>query len=462
MKELLEYAQLSVWSPKEGDQLRLYEMALAGVSREEARTAFDISDNHFNVLYKKLKDRMSLGILGNPLSSFSRVKRLQFGIRRQYETSMMLIQTDRKTAGIPLARAAMRKAEKYGLTQVALDLARELRSYYRTQSPDKKLAEYHSQKVKYLFTELGYELAAEEVFFEYGYNLKKGLPTPDISSQLDELDKIPAKSYRFHYMRFLGRVIYYQVARMEKEMLTTCNEALQFFERYESLPYVVKFSFFFRAIAVQISRNEFEQAELTINKSLEGPAYGRHNWQVIMLHRALLGFHCGKLAIAVDAYSKAVKVPKKFRTEEIDQRWKIIRAYLELFDFDIDGKWRLRKFLNSVGILEGDKKGQKVSIIVVELLHHLKAQQFEKYQRCSQKLNDYIQANLKERGRYMNFLRLLQCIERSGFDAREARRKGSKYMAALRGKFPRIGADVESVEVLPFEKLWEMALGWLK
>ena len=91
MKELKEFAKLSVWSPESGDQRRLYELALSGYKREEAKSVFNISENHFNVIYKKLKDRMAQGILENNFKEYTRVNRLRFGVRKQYEAAIMLL-----------------------------------------------------------------------------------------------------------------------------------------------------------------------------------------------------------------------------------------------------------------------------------------------------------------------------------------------------------------------------------
>ena len=464
MKELREYAQLSSWSPTNGDPLKLYQMALSGYTRKEAREAFLISENHFNVLYKKLKDKMVQGVLDNSLKDLNRIQRLQFGIRKQYETAMMMIQTDKKAAGIPLARATMRKAEKYGLYQVALDLSRELRRYYGTILADTKLYDYYTEKQHFFVAEVQYELEAEDVFFDFGFRYKKGLSNPNIEKKLAKLASIPAKSYRFHYMRFICQALHQQIVRKEEAMLNTCKEALVFFEAYEDLPYVVRFSFYFRAIAVHLARREFHLAEPLINKSLEGPAPGRRNWQIIMLHRVLLGFHSNKPAIAFDAWRKASTIPKKFRTAEMEERWRIIRAYLELFDFPIPGNFRLGRFLNSLQFTDSDKPGHYISVVIVELLHLLRAGKYGKYQQRSERLDDLIDIHLKGKDmeRSINFLRLLQCVVRGGFRRDEVVKKAGKYLHNLDNSHPVIGADVREVEVVPFTVLWEMTLLLLK
>jgi hypothetical protein len=370
---------------------------------------------------------------------------------------------DKKAAGIPLCRATMRKAEKYGLYQVALDLSRELRNHYSLVDTNTNHYRFYTKKQREYQNELLWELEAEDVFYEFAFKQKKGFHIKDIECRLKGLNQLPAKGFWFHYVKFVCQASFHQFNRQEEAMLATCHEALKYFNNDKTLPYTVRFSFYYRAIAVHLSRKEFPLAESLINKSLDGPAYGQHNWQIIMLHRALLGFHSGKPAIALDAYRKAIKVPKKARTDQVEDQWRIVRAYLELYDVEAPGTWRLSRFLNSLQATNADKAGFQVSVKIVELMHFLKQREFEKYRYRCERLEAYIDHHLKgkELDRYIHFLRLLQCIVRGGFQQEEVIKKGNKYLKALKEESPRIGADVREVEIIPFEMLWEMAIGWL-
>ena len=463
MKLLQELAQLSTWAPSQGDQLKLYNLAMSGLAREEARQQFEISDKHFNVLYKKLKDQMANGVLHNSLKHLTRVQRIQFSIRKQYESSMILIQTGKKTSGIPLTRATIRKAEKYGLYQICLDLSRELRRYYGTVEIDKKLYRHYAAKQAFYKKQLECELAAEEVFFDLGFHYNTGLPVDEFEGKIKHLFTLRSESHRFHYMRFLSQVLLHQIKRREPAMIATCHDALGYFEGLTDQPYAYRFSFLYRLVVVYLAHQQYSLAESAINRTLDVPPFGRHNWQIIMLHRALLGFHSGKPAIALDTYRKAMKLPKKFRAKLVEERWQIIRAYLELYDIETPGTWRLRKFLNSMPTLSSDKSGQHVNVVILELLHLLKAKKFESYRYRCERVEAYISAHLKGKGldRYICFLRLLHCVVRGGFQKEAVSEKGAKYLQTLQTTSPRVGADVREVEVVPFEGLWEMALGWL-
>ena len=462
MEELKEIAELSAWTPSGGDQLKLYKMAMSGMGRAEAKQALGCTDNYFNFLYKKLKDLMMGGIMMSDFKDLSHTQQIQFGIRKQYEAAMFLIGTEKKTAGVPLARAAIRKAEKYGMYQIALDLSRQLKTYYGPTSPNKKLFEYYSQRQLSLIDELLHELRAEDVYQNYVYNLKKGQSDAGIELKFAELERVKAKSWRFHYMRLICEAIHYQVTEQKERLLELCSYALQFFKQYDALPYVVKYSFYSRSIAIYITRRDFQQAEIMMNRCLEDPAVGKHNWQIIMFLRAVTGFHSGKPAIAYDSWNKVSKIPKKHQTEEMQERFQIIEAYLALMDFDMPRSFRLRRFMNSVPTISAEKSGLNVTVYILELMHLLKAGNITSFiDRCGQ-IDKYIREHLigKNRERSIAFLRLMQCIYKGGFRLPAIERKAEPYLAVLKNTTPKINS--ETIEIVPFETLWRMAKGMLK
>lgn len=464
MKELKEFAQISAFEPITSDQRRLYDMALTGISRQEAKATFEISETHFNVLYKKLKEQMARGVLDSPLKGFSRSMRQKVEVRRQYETAIVMLQTGHKEAGIPLARATMKKAEKLGLYQVAMDLCRELLNYYSTVDANLSRHEQYFQKLWFYWREIQNELQAECTFYSFVFNLKKDMPSASIEEQLQEMNKVASKSYRFHYMRLLTEVIHYEVAGRERDMIEACKKALDFFEQFDELPYVIKYSFIYRLIPVHLANCNFSEAEEVIDKSLDGPVYGRHNWQVVNLFHTLLGFHTGNQSIALDTYQKAVRAPKKYRTKEMTTRWDIVRAYLELFEMDIAGSWSLKKFLKNYNDEENGLRDNKFSVMLVELLHQLKNKDYEQFEKGLAPLKKYIKSEVKEAhfDRFINFHNLLASVVDSKYDADTLKETGQAHLIALQKNKRSVQSAIEDCEVIPFERIWYLMLKWLE
>lgn len=459
MKELKEFAQISTWQPVGHDERRLYDMAITGISRQEAKAAFETSESHFNVLYKKLKSEMARGVLDSELKGFSKIQRQQFDVRRQYETAMVMLQTGHKVAGIPLARATMKKAEKLTMYQVAMDLCRELLAHYSMVEADEKRKNQYFNKLWSYWREVQNELHAESIFFNFVFSLKKDLLTVGIEDQLEELGNTNSKSYRFHYMRLLAEAMLYQTSGRQDELINLCREAITFFNDFEEVPYVVKFSFVYRLIPVHLSRCNYSEAESVIEESLDGPAYGRHNWQVIMLFQSLLGFHTGNNDLALESYQKATRVPKKYRTTALVTQWELIRAYLELFDLETPGNWNLNKFKKVAEEISGTYS-ESFSCVLVELMHHLKNGKYDEFEEKIKGFKKLIENSSNDRN--LNFCRILESVIKAKYNAVETKELANEFLLELSNRNRNVSATIEESEVVPFERLWYLLLNWLK
>lgn len=466
MKALKEIATVSGFVPKNGKQLQLYRLVMEGADRRSAKTKLLISDRDFNKIYHQLKEYLVWEVLNNSLKKLSRYQRLSCLVRRNYETAMMLLLMEKRLSGIPLARSTMRKAESLGLYQVALDLSRKLCMHYSYMSPnpDTKKYKYYCDKQEEYEREVKWEMVMERLFFDYSHHHVMGGALQGVEERLAALADVEVVSPRFHFLRFNCLALHQQIMRDESGMLATCKAALHFFKDHKDLPYIIRFSFQYRLVAVHLAHGDFAQAEVVLNHSLQYPKVGGKNWQILMLHRALLGFHSGKTAIVLDAYRQSLKIPGKLRTDQVQERWRIVRAYLELFDVEL-GSWRLSRFMNSFTFTLSDKTGPYLSVLIVEMVHLARQGRMEAYSYRCERMKAYITRYLKKREdleRFVHFFRLLQCVVRGGYIRAEVEKKAKPYLKKLKSSSPCIGADVREVEVVPFERLWGMVLDCLK
>ena len=178
-----------------------------------------------------------------------------------------------------------------------------------------------------------------------------------------------------------------------------------------------------------------------------------------MYYRALSGLHSGKPAIAQGTYLKAMKVPKKYRTPEMSDLWRIIEAYLVLLGMGNVEGWRLGRFLNSLSVVQNDKSGHGAAVLIAELLHLLQAKKYERFRYRCERLNEYIRDHLEEKVRAVAMLRLLQCVVRGGFDRSSVEEHGRKYLPDL-SEQPS-GTEVQESELLPFLQCWKLALDFI-
>ena len=172
------------------------------------------------------------------------------------------------------------------------------------------------------------------------------------------------------------------------------------------------------------------------------------------------------LAIRNKDYDLAAKLlDQVFRNPHMDklsarptQRWKLLRAYLyhihpdkhlnEIVNFD--------QFYLSLTILNQDKRGFNVALMVLEFLHYLSRGEKEKLLDKVERLEKYIYRHLNEGDvtyRDKLFFKLLLVIVDTGFDAKLAQKRGQKLLEKLKVAEEHGDAYAE-LEVIPYEDLW--------
>ena len=197
-----------------------------------------------------------------------------------------------------------------------------------------------------------------------------------------------------------------------------------------------------------------------MQKCIELPSEGSYNWNLTLFFLAILGFHSNKPLIAYEAWKKVIKTPKKFKSEFISERWRIVLAYLiwykKIRRINIPEDYRLGKFLNEMDIAGKDKTGQNVSVIVIQMLHYLADNDRERFGIKACRLEKYVTTYLrkKEHVRSKNFLRALKRNEDANFYRDETDRRCKRYWRNINEVPLTVSLDLLESELVPFEMLW--------
>lgn len=474
MKVLKELHSVSVYEPNRGDLLKLFEMAirLPDFDREKAEAAFleqNKSRGQFRMTYKTLKDRLLNGIFSNSFANYDTVQRAHFHIWKCYAGTKTLIGLDKKTAGISLAQETFRAARKYGLIDIALSLSRELEMHYATVEPDKKkTADYRKIKEQLLewFVD---EVKAEGILLDLINRINLGEDTKGFSTRIEAIENPANREYRYNFYVFTCKTLLSNIRGYGDGLLETCQKAVSFFESIKSpLPYFVRWNFLFQAVPVLIGRMDFATAESYARYCVKITKLGGYNWHLSLLHLSLVGFHSGKPAIALEAWKTSKRHIAKFESVMVEERWKIIEAHLHLYAklgvIAMPTKFRLGKFLNEMLESSKRKAGQNVSILIVQLLHLLLDGKQERFMFKSERIDKYIHAHLSsekyDRSRF--FLKMLQQIERGDYKRTEVERLAKKYQVQLEAAEMSINVDLLENEVVRYERLWALVLGFLR
>lgn len=465
MDLIRDISTFSNYRPENGDLLKLFQLAIGEDMKREEAVSFFQSSGYFRRVYKTLKDRLLDGVLLNSFSELSKVRQIHFQIRKRSLESTMLIQSEKKTAGIKVAEETFANATNYDLVEIVLDMSRQLEMHYSTvEFSTSKRKKYRAASIKYIEA-FNQEYSAQQLWSELGFKIQKKLPLDDFPEKLAALKLIKSTNhhYRFNFFYYITTNLYARYKKDEDLVIWTCKDAFNFFSQSSViLPYMTAWSFKYQMIPIYLGRKQYADASAVITECLALPTKGSYNWHLTLLYRAILSFYSNKRLIAIAAWKEAQKVPKKFKSTAIEERWKIVGAYLALFEkagqLQFPKEFRTYRFLNNTK----PNDTAKVNMVILELLHLLLDDKRKVYMNRVEGIEQYISQNLKGNARAKYFLRMLRAVETGDYNALRVEAHAKKHYDLLRRTASTININVLDSEPVPYNVLWEMVLDKLK
>lgn len=447
-------------------------MVNAGLSREEALEKWEEegkTKDSFRWAYKKLKDGLLDGILSNNFNYLESDQKAIIECWKRLAQIKTLMVTGRMDAAMDIAVETVRLAEKCGLTEIAGSLSENLMFFHGIIKKDKAKFRRYRRKLRVYSEQLYLERKSKSLYVEIAVLFTNGEDFNHLLPELKELDQIKTDSYKFHSYRYSSYIWYYIKNNNYQEIISTCHEAINFLNKSaKTVPFEIVFSYYNKLIPYLLFEKKYALAESKINECsyILSVAKGGQNWHVNLILKAKLGFQSNKPMMAYQAWKMAEQYP--IDRPVIVECWEIVHAYLDLYNklglISIPEKFRLARFLNSVTYSEQDKTEANVAILIVTLLHHLIDGDYEAYLKKAESLPAYWQAHLRgplhERKKY--FLKLLEKIYRHHFKRYRMETMVKKDLRNFKDSKAEISLDAISAELVPYETLWEIALGQLK
>lgn len=360
-----------------------------------------------------------------------------------------------------LAKQTLKKALKCDLTEVALSMARSLvitesvsgstkeYQYYRDLVDDLEEVFAAENKAIRYFTELSNHFANSK---EVNAALIKRVQAygEELSSEIDRFT-----TYRYCYFSYHIKATYAQLINDHKTLEKVCNQAILFFEaKPYPIPTSVKFSFTFKPISAALQLRDYTAAKEYISAARKLTLPRSYNEEICLIYQAILGFHSDQFDLVKDAIQSSRPL-RKYKV--VEEQWKIIEAYACFLDIDSGKKFRIKKFLNEVPIYSKDKRGNNISILILQILFHLKLEERGAIIDKMDALRVYSYRYLKKDETFRSncFIHMLLCIPRAYFNAIALQRHAKNYVERL-GTY-----EGGEIEIIPFEKLWEEILNLL-
>ncbi|TAK33812.1 MAG: hypothetical protein EPO28_16865 [Saprospiraceae bacterium] len=383
-----------------------------------------------------------------------------------------------KHAATDLAKKTIGPAIKYELTEVVLEMARILKSYYGPFDGDRKKWDYYDQLAKDSAETLTAILKAESMYEELVIPYVKSRSSkPWIGEQakkfLRELEPLAHK-----YPVYRLQLYYHLIARIERASVhdykgteEVCRRAIQFFEGKSSTPKIGVAVFCHTLVVCLTMTGKYEEAERVAQKASNLVEEGTTNWFKGKEQHLVLKFYQRDYTGAFDIFKKVTGHQSFPLLAGIEQEsWKLYEGYIHLLakagkiqlqENEKSSSFRLAKFLNDVPEFSKDKRGMNVPVLIIHALFLLYLHRHDEGYDRILALEKYASRHLKEGDdtfRTWCFLQALLQIKKADFRRKEAQSGAEEWLRRMGAVPVMLSDEPHEVEAIPYEHLWEMAM----
>lgn len=423
------------------------------------------SPDHFRHVFKSLKDQLLRDSFDQLVPELSAAKRRRMTCWSKFQRVNQLLIVEEKKAAIDLAVEVLNLSERCGFLEIEHSLLRSLEHHYGAIEPDTRRYLRYRRRLKDATKALLEEQQVLSLTTDLVFRIRRKKDWKILGPEIEEVGKKDNDRFMFNLFRYGLLTIWFRLNLDYGKLVETCQNAIFFFDNLPNdMPYVTKWTFYRQMIPVLVAQGRIQEADRYLTRCLTLPVAGTQNWHLALLQRAYLGFYSDKPRIAFDAWNRAMK-NKKFNNLELDELWQTVHAYLAIYHklgrLPMMKPFRLKKYLNSVSQTEQDKQGANVSITVAHLLHLLMDGKKKEYMKKAESISAYVHKHLrgKKHLRSRCILHMLAKVEDADYHRRRAGLRAQRWLRQLRKNPVQM---VTESEIMPFEKVWEIALAHLK
>lgn len=242
-----------------------------------------------------------------------------------------------------------------------------------------------------------------------------------------------------------------------------CDLALADFPNDYNNIKAVRFLFNYYKAPALLAIGKLELAKEVSKKATSLMPKGSFNWHVMLLKRIVVCLHAGDYQEAYDLYKAHQQ--KECLYENIAEYWNIIQGYLyflikqEKIKPYSNERFYLGKFLNEMPLYSKDKSGNNVNILIIQILVYLQRKQLGKIIDRVDSLKEYVRVYMRnpETMRAKTFIDMIIKMEKSYFVKTAVIHKTKNLREKLKQTPIKLRQNL-SIEIIPFEVLWEEIL----
>lgn len=441
------------------------------------------TDDKYRQLKSRFRKRLlnTLFFLDVNLPSASNYDRAYYSCNKEWTLVKILLSNGAEHTAADSARSILTVALKFHFADVIVNCCRILRAYASKYGEEKEFEEYDAH-IKQYSNVLDAEIRAEELYQRVTMNyLNSPEKNKDLKSKIDiYCDALVSLSEQYNspnvtYNMYLVWAYRYEMLHDWQAMLEVCKRADDYVEQNPSFyQEEVVSTFQLKKMSAYLHLRDYKNGKSEAEKSLQSLDEGSESWFVFMEYFLLLALHSDNYINAMAIHGRAVN-QTRFKKLPIMERekWSLYEIYL---DYLIESQsldspalahrkrsGRSTKFLNDPVLYPKDQRIFTVHFVVAQILFFLDKSNYSAVTERIDRLKNYANRQLKPEDYYraINFIRLLQQLVKADFQVEELGNVEKYYNRLIETPFYYRGL-VQELEVIPFEKLWNMILKSLK
>lgn len=461
------------------DEIERAELSEEDIAR--AVTGHSARSGSYRRVKADLRDRLinALFLTDLSLPSYNDRQRAYYTVYKNWSAGKILLGKNAREAGIALAEKTLRLALEFEFNEVALDISRTLRLHYGTLMGDAAKYREYADTCLTLQRVVQAEGEAENCYTSLIVDyVRTKSPQESVSRQakrfVDTLQPLLKRyrSYTLHWYAGLIRLAEHTSVSDFQSAVTTCDEIIDFFEAKPYTAAVPLQVAYYQKLVCFLQLRRFDEQALPVERCLELLEAGAYNWFRFQETYLLLALHTQQYGVAYQTYLKASTHGRFSRLpDNVQEYWRVLEAYLhflveteqlpEAANDERFSKFRIGRFLNRTPIFSRDKRGVNVSILIIQILFLIHRGKHNETIDKIEAIEKYAQRYLHREGtlRAFYFLKALLELPKNGFHPRAVQRKAATHLAKM-AAYPleQSAQSASYVEILPFERAWEIIL----
>lgn len=400
----------------------------------------------------------------------------------RFAAATALLVKNAKLIGIEVCQKLLKQTLKFEFTELSLNILRILRLHFSSIEFDlKKYEEYQALldelEAVWLVENKAEGRYAELVAFANRKTdiSKEELHHKALAAYADiRADLARYTAFRLHLHGCLIEISIHTSVNDYHETVAVCEKYLAFFEAKNFGDNRGTQVCLYQLLICAIQLRDLDRGKDLMAKCQEVFVPGEHNWFNSQNLVFLLGMHVADYQLALNTFLETTSHEKlPTLPAAMQEQWKLNEAYLYLIyrlrRLELPpgaqrlANFKLPRFLNETPEFSRERRKRNIPVLVVQIMLLLVDRKHDKITAKVEALEKYRQRYLRtaENFRSNCFIHMVSRLPAAHFNAVYAQRSLEKYWLDLIETPLDVANQAHEVEIIPYERLWEMTLSLL-